>query len=208
LIAERDQLVRCAKGMRVMPDRTFADVPELDVLLVPGGQGTRREVNNPVLSEFLRTKGASAAWLTSVCTGALLPGGPEEPRRAPMRRGAWRRASRGRGSSSVCARQEAQRLLAAFGMPPRQDDNTAPRLLALAWHRPEDALVSKRAQHAPFSEAAARSFPDRLLAFLHREPTRAPEAPRRGPAGPPPRADRPRYERPAYAQRTRRCFCR
>jgi transcriptional regulator GlxA family with amidase domain len=72
LIAERDQLVRCAKGMRVMPDRTFADAPELDVLLVPGGQGTRREVNNPVLIDFLRTKGAGAAWITSVCTGALL----------------------------------------------------------------------------------------------------------------------------------------
>jgi putative intracellular protease/amidase len=72
LIAEGDQPIRCAKGMRVLPDHTFADAPQLEVLLVPGGQGTRREVKNPVLIEFLRTKGAGAAWITSVCTGALL----------------------------------------------------------------------------------------------------------------------------------------
>jgi transcriptional regulator GlxA family with amidase domain len=71
-IAEHDRPVRCAKGMRVLPDHTFADAPSLDVVLVPGGAGTRREEDNPVLLEWLRAVGARATWVTSVCTGAAL----------------------------------------------------------------------------------------------------------------------------------------
>jgi transcriptional regulator GlxA family with amidase domain len=71
-IAERPDPVACNKGMRVIPDHTFGDAPPLDIVLVPGGQGTRREVNNPVLIEWLRTVGQRCTWVTSVCTGALL----------------------------------------------------------------------------------------------------------------------------------------
>src|SRR3982750_442930 len=49
LITEKDAPVRCAEGMRVLPDKTTADCGALDVLLVPGGQGTRREVDNTAL---------------------------------------------------------------------------------------------------------------------------------------------------------------
>lgn len=69
-IAERAEPVRCAKGLRVLPDHTLADHPALDVLLVPGGTGTRREVSNPALIDWIR--GIGASWITSVCTGALL----------------------------------------------------------------------------------------------------------------------------------------
>ena len=72
MIAEHDRPVRCAKGLRVLPDHTFTNAPALDVVLVPGGQGTRREDKNPVLLEFLRAAGARAWWVTSVCTGAAL----------------------------------------------------------------------------------------------------------------------------------------
>jgi len=71
-IAERAQPVACAKGMRVIPDHTLADAPDLDVVMVPGGIGTRREVNNPVLIDWLRKIGPRLSWVTSVCTGALL----------------------------------------------------------------------------------------------------------------------------------------
>lgn len=70
-IAERSP-VRCAKGLRVLADCGFEDAPPLDVVLVPGGQGTRREVSNPRLIEWLREAGARCRWVTSVCTGALL----------------------------------------------------------------------------------------------------------------------------------------
>jgi transcriptional regulator GlxA family with amidase domain len=83
LIAEREGPVRCSKGMRVLPDHTLRDHPPLDVLLVPGGQGTRREVANPVLTGWIRATSAAAAWTTSVCTGALLlhEAGPARGRR-------------------------------------------------------------------------------------------------------------------------------
>ena len=71
-VAERDGPVRCAKGLRVLPDHSFANAPALDVVLIPGGQGTRREVENPVLIEWLRETGRRCEWVTSVCTGALL----------------------------------------------------------------------------------------------------------------------------------------
>lgn len=82
-IAEQARPIRCAKGLRVLPDHTFADAPALDVVLVPGGQGTRREVDNPIVIDWLRGVAASCTWVTSVCTGALLlhEAGPTRSRR-------------------------------------------------------------------------------------------------------------------------------
>ena len=71
-IAERPGPVRCAKGLRVLPDHTFADAPPLDVVVVPGGEATIREVDNPALIGWLAEAGARCRWVTSVCTGAQL----------------------------------------------------------------------------------------------------------------------------------------
>ena len=71
-IAQESRPIRCAKGLRVLPDVDFATAPPLDVVLVPGGQGTRREVSNPTLIGWLREVGERCQWVTSVCTGALL----------------------------------------------------------------------------------------------------------------------------------------
>jgi transcriptional regulator GlxA family with amidase domain len=71
-VAEHAGVVRFAKGMRVLPDHTFDDCPPLDVVVVPGGQGTRTEVDNPVLMAWLAAVSAQATWVTSVCTGSLL----------------------------------------------------------------------------------------------------------------------------------------
>ncbi len=71
-LAERDGIVRCAKGMRVVPHQTLAAAPPLDVLLVPGGQGTRREVENKALLEWIAKAATDCRWVASVCTGALL----------------------------------------------------------------------------------------------------------------------------------------
>lgn len=61
-----------AKGLRVLPDCRFEDAPPLDVLLVPGGEGTRRAENVPQLVGFIRGAAPACRWVTSVCTGALL----------------------------------------------------------------------------------------------------------------------------------------
>ncbi|WP_157254187.1 DJ-1/PfpI family protein [Nonomuraea typhae] len=83
LIAEREDPVRCAKGMRVLPDHTLHDHPPLDVLLVPGGTGTRREVCNPAVTGWIAKVSAQADWVSSVCTGSLLlhEAGPARNRR-------------------------------------------------------------------------------------------------------------------------------
>ncbi len=72
LLAEQSGAVTCANGMRVLPDLRFDEAPELDVLLVPGGIGTRAEAKNPAMLAFIKRAGANCTWLTSVCTGALL----------------------------------------------------------------------------------------------------------------------------------------
>jgi transcriptional regulator GlxA family with amidase domain len=72
LVAQARAPVQCAKGMSVNPQVDFADCPPLDVLLVPGGQGTRREVGNPVMLDFVRRQAESCSMLMSVCTGALV----------------------------------------------------------------------------------------------------------------------------------------
>ena len=83
LIAERPDPVRCAKGMRILPDHTLGNHPPLDVLLIPGGQGTRREAGNAEIIDWIKSVSATAAWTTSVCTGALLlhEAGPARGRR-------------------------------------------------------------------------------------------------------------------------------
>ncbi|MGH9211873.1 MAG: DJ-1/PfpI family protein [Acidimicrobiales bacterium] len=82
-IAERTGPLRCAKGLRVIPDHTLGDHPPLDVLLVPGGMGTRREVNNPTVIEWIQKVASRVDWVTSVCTGVLLlhEAGPARGRR-------------------------------------------------------------------------------------------------------------------------------
>ena len=72
LVAETESLVTCAKGMRVAPQAATADCPRLDVLLIPGGIGTRREAKNESLLGWIASVAENCQWVTSVCTGALL----------------------------------------------------------------------------------------------------------------------------------------
>lgn len=72
LIAQVEGPITCAKGMLLLPHASFATAPPLDVLLVPGGQGTRTEVANAELIAFIRQQSASCRAVLSVCTGAFL----------------------------------------------------------------------------------------------------------------------------------------
>lgn len=71
-VAERQELVAATNGLRVQPDHSFDDCPRLDVVLVPGGWGTRQEQQNPRMLEFVRKAAAGATYVTSVCTGAFV----------------------------------------------------------------------------------------------------------------------------------------
>ena len=74
LVAEQAGTVTAVGGLKVTPDHTLADCPSLDILVVPGGWGTRREIGNPALLEWIGARGRAVETLTSVCTGAMLLG--------------------------------------------------------------------------------------------------------------------------------------
>lgn len=65
-------LVHCAKGLTVWADHSFADAPYLDVLLHPGGQGTRPQLRDTAHLDWVREQRRAVPLLTSVCTGSLV----------------------------------------------------------------------------------------------------------------------------------------
>ena len=71
-VAQSKDPVRCFNGLRVLPENDFEDVPPLDVVLVPGGMGTRKEIDNPVMRDWLAQVTRGCTWVTSVCTGSYL----------------------------------------------------------------------------------------------------------------------------------------
>jgi transcriptional regulator GlxA family with amidase domain len=84
LIAEGVDPVVATGGLRVIPDCTIDDCPPLDILVVPGGWGTRKEIRNARILGWIAERGGQVETLTSVCTGSMLLGqaGLLEGRRA------------------------------------------------------------------------------------------------------------------------------
>ena len=74
-VAREEGPVTCAKGLRVLPDHTWESAPSMDVLVYPGGQGTRVQVSDGSVHEWLKKIAGSGALMTSVCTGALVYAG-------------------------------------------------------------------------------------------------------------------------------------
>jgi transcriptional regulator GlxA family with amidase domain len=64
--------VECAMGLRVVPDHTWATAPPLDVLLYPGGRGTREHLGDERIRSWVRDVAQRGALMTSVCTGSLV----------------------------------------------------------------------------------------------------------------------------------------
>lgn len=71
-VADTTDVVTCAKGARVLPDVTWDDAPSFDVLVYPGGQGTRPQLGDERIRARVRQAAESGALLTSVCSGALV----------------------------------------------------------------------------------------------------------------------------------------
>jgi transcriptional regulator GlxA family with amidase domain len=72
MLAATLEPVTCAKGLRVLPDIALSESPALEVLIYPGGQGTRQRLKDPDELEWLRAQRETVPLLTSVCTGALV----------------------------------------------------------------------------------------------------------------------------------------
>ena len=91
LVAEAMRPVQAQAGFTVLPNYAFADEPAMDAFLIPGGAGTRPEIHNRRLHEFIRSL-PETTLLASVCTGSwiygamgLLDGLPATNRKEPDR---------------------------------------------------------------------------------------------------------------------------
>lgn len=72
IIGEKPGTVKCIAGPAVVIDHSFDTVPKLDILMIPGGRGTRREVDNVNFIASIRRLALEAAHVATICTGAAL----------------------------------------------------------------------------------------------------------------------------------------
>lgn len=81
-VAEKSSIV-ARNGLKITADYTFENMPKADIVLLPGGGGytpdgvafgSRREMNNPVVLEWVKKQATQVELLLSVCTGALILG--------------------------------------------------------------------------------------------------------------------------------------
>ena len=72
MMADSLDPVTCAKGMRILPDVRVDAAPPLEVLIYPGGRGTRRHLVEEARIEWVRAQRAAVPLMTSVCTGSLV----------------------------------------------------------------------------------------------------------------------------------------
>ncbi|MFP5318261.1 MAG: DJ-1/PfpI family protein [Acidimicrobiia bacterium] len=71
-VAAAQGTIECAKGLRVVPDETWASAPPIDVLVYPGGIGTRAHIGDEAHRSWVRDVATHGALMTSVCTGSLV----------------------------------------------------------------------------------------------------------------------------------------
>lgn len=73
-VSQGEVPVKARGGLEVKAHHTIADHPDLDILLIPGGYGTRALLENGKMLGWIREQAKEAEYLLSVCTGALLLG--------------------------------------------------------------------------------------------------------------------------------------
>jgi transcriptional regulator GlxA family with amidase domain len=72
IVAETTEIVSCRGGLLVKPHLSFAESPRFDLIVIPGGYGTRTQIDNPALIDWIRDQNQTTEITTSVCTGSLL----------------------------------------------------------------------------------------------------------------------------------------
>lgn len=73
-ISEDATLIRSVNGLQVQPDFTFENNPHIDILIIPGGVGARKQIENKVALDWIRKTTITSTITFSVCSGALLLG--------------------------------------------------------------------------------------------------------------------------------------
>jgi putative intracellular protease/amidase len=95
LVSEHGGPVKSSQGLESVATYSFANAPQFEIIMIPGGLGTRREVNNPPMLDFLRKQDRGTEWTNSVCTGAavLAKAGILSGRNATSNKMAWKFAT-------------------------------------------------------------------------------------------------------------------
>ena len=71
-VADTTDPVRCAKGLRVLTDHSWESAPPIDVLVFPGGRGTRVQLGDESVRARMQELAGNGTLMTSVCTGSLV----------------------------------------------------------------------------------------------------------------------------------------
>jgi len=71
-VGETADPIRCNNPLTVTPDYTLESCPHMDIMLIPGGRGTRPALDRPDLIQWIVERAAAAELATSVCTGSFL----------------------------------------------------------------------------------------------------------------------------------------
>lgn len=74
LLSEKMITIHAVGGLKLSPDFTFDDCPKLDLFIVPGGWGTRKEINNARLIRWISEQSKKSLLTASICTGSSLIG--------------------------------------------------------------------------------------------------------------------------------------
>lgn len=73
-VAPEQRAIRARNGLSVNPDHALADCPRPDILIVPGGFGTRALLNNQPVLDWIKAIHTTAEIVASVCTGSIVLG--------------------------------------------------------------------------------------------------------------------------------------
>jgi len=74
LIAENEGMIKTRVGLKVAADYSLDNHPPFDILVVPGGWGTRKEISNEKIINWIKKVSQEVEWITAVCTGSMLLG--------------------------------------------------------------------------------------------------------------------------------------
>ena len=73
VISENFEIIHARNGLKIQPDVSFNDEPDLDILIIPGGYGAEEiEIKNTKVLDWIKTQKEKVKILASVCTGAFL----------------------------------------------------------------------------------------------------------------------------------------
>lgn len=71
-VSEDGEEIRTVNGLKVKPDFAFDNHPPIDILVIPGGVGTKKEMDKSAIVEWIRWNSDRAKMTVSVCSGARI----------------------------------------------------------------------------------------------------------------------------------------